>query len=315
MKPTKFGKQFAAFYEMALQLAVKAEADGVIVMVDQPTEWEHLVERSNGQRIIIAADGQEQMAGASEAGLPTIELDMDDSPMAERVTQALIEAVADEFVPAGSSVVAVYSGFELGKIDSVSFVRLHEHLGRLTSRDLQKIETHVPLDTLKTIVDLAVEIGREGREGKPVGTMLVVGDVRKVMMQSHEAVWDPVRGYNRKERNLHETRNRDAVKEIAQLDGAFVISADGTVEASCRIIDTSPVELTLTKGLGSRHWAAAAISKNTKAIAIVVSESNGTVRIFQDGEVILRIEPLRRPMRWRGFDSDAPQNEGGVKSS
>jgi len=25
------------------------------------------------------------------------------------------------------------------------------------------------LDTLKTVVDIAVEIGREGREGKPIG--------------------------------------------------------------------------------------------------------------------------------------------------
>jgi len=306
MKPVKFGKQFATFYDMALDLHNKSEADGLIVMLEGPTDWEKLKERADGATIIVAADTIEQLEGAEDAGLYPIILDMPDAPVFERLTQTLIEGVADEFLPPGSSVVAVYGGFEPGKIDSVSFVRLHEHLGRLTSRDLQKIETQVPLDTLKTVVDLAVEIGREGREGKPVGTMFVVGDIRRAMAQSHEAVWDPVKGYNRKDRNLHESRNRDAVKEIAQLDGAFIISADGTVEGSCRIIDTAPVELTLTKGLGSRHWAAAAISKNTKSIAIVVSESNGSVRLFQDGEVILRIEPLRRPMRWRGFDSETP---------
>ena len=80
----------------------------------------------------------------------------------------------------------------------------------------------------------------------------------------------------------------------------FVVSADGTVEASARIIDTPQVELTMTKGLGSRHFAGAAISKNTKAIAVVVSQSSGTVRIFQDGEVVLRIEPLQRTaMKWK----------------
>ena len=60
--------------------------------------------------------------------------------------------------------------------------------------------------------------------------------------------------------------------------------------------------MTLSKGLGARHWAAAAISRATKAVAVAVSESNGTVRVFQDGEVVLRIEPFRRPMKWKDLE-------------
>jgi len=309
MKPQRYTKQFSTFYNQAVEVAKLAEADALVIMVDGPSDWEKLNTKANGQKVIVAGDTPEHLDGAKEAGLLPIALQMPGAPVYERLTQTLIEAVADEFIVPNSSVVAVYSCFEPGKIDSLSFVRLHEHLGRLTARDLQSIETQVPLDTLKTVVDMAVEIGREGREGKPVGTMMVVGDTRKALAQSHEAVWDPVKGYNRKDRNLNEPKNRDAVKEIAQLDGAFIISVDGTVEATCRIIDTAPVELTMTKGLGSRHFAAAAISKNTKAIAIVVSESNGTVRLFQNGEVILRIEPFRRPMKIRGFDSEGPDSE------
>ena len=79
-----------------------------------------------------------------------------------------------------------------------------------------------------------------------------------------------------------------------RLDGAFIVSADGTVEKACQLIDAGHASLTLSKGLGSRHWAAAAISKITAAVAVAVSQSNGTVRLFQNGEVILRIEPFRR---------------------
>ena len=122
------------------------------------------------------------------------------------------------------------------------------------------------------------------------------------------AGFDFARGYTRKERSLHDAKVREGIKEIAQLDGAFVVAADATVEASCQIIDTARVDLTMTTGLGARHFAAAAISRNTKAIAIVVSESNGTVRIFQNGEVMLRIEPMRRPMKWKGFSPDADPN-------
>ena len=231
-------------------------------------------------------------------------------PVIAGLTQALLESIAKEILEPNSEVVAVYSGFEADVMDSISFIRLDEHLGRLTARDLRQIETSVPLETLKVVVDLAVEIGREGREGKPVGTMFVVGDTRKVISLSHPAGYDPVRGYGRKERSLPDPRVREAIKEVAPLDGAFIVAPDGTVEKACQIVDADHVNLTLSKGLGSRHWAAAAISKSTNAIAVVVSESNGTVRLFKDGEVILRIEPFRRAMKWKDFEYEPPSQAG-----
>ncbi|HID78373.1 MAG TPA: hypothetical protein EYP56_20580, partial [Planctomycetaceae bacterium] len=218
--------------------------------------------------------------------------------------------VADDLLSPGASVVAVYSGFDAELVDSVSVIHLSEHLERLTARELRQLETRVPLDTLRVVVDLAVEIGREGREGQSVGTMFVVGDTRKVMAYSPPAGFDPVRGYSRRERNLTDPRVREGIKEIAQLDGAIIVSADGTVEAACRILDAPATTITLSKGLGARHWAAAAITRATKAVAVTVSESNGTVRIFQNGEVMLRIEPIhRRAMIWRGFEFEPPSAE------
>jgi DNA integrity scanning protein DisA with diadenylate cyclase activity len=188
----------------------------------------------------------------------------------------------------------------------LSVIHLVEHLARLTARDLQRLETQVPLETLRLVVDLAVEIGREGREGKPVGTLFVVGNHRKVLAMSHEAVHDSFRGYSRNERLIRNPRVRESIKEIAQLDGAFVISADGVVQAAGRILDAAAEGLTLSKGLGARHWAAAAISKATNAVAIAVSESTGTVRIFQHGIVVLRVEPMDRAMKWYDLETEPP---------
>jgi DNA integrity scanning protein DisA with diadenylate cyclase activity len=185
-------------------------------------------------------------------------------------------------------------------------VPLDEHLGRLTPRDFRQLETTEPIETLKGVVDVAVEIGREGREGKPVGTMFVVGDTRKVLTLCHSSGFDPVKGYKRDERNLNDHRVREAIKEIAQLDGAFVVATDGTVEKSCQIVETTHSDMTsVSAGLGARHWSAAAISKETNAIAVVVSESNGTVRLFLNGVVVLRIEPYRRPMKWKDVQHGA----------
>jgi len=310
MTPLRLTEQFKGLLQMAFGLTEVVGAEAVLLLAEGPADWPRVAKLAEGKPLVVAADVEHYLQGAREAGLPSILLDMPDSPVYEQLTQALLEAVADDILAPGASVVALYSGFEAGQIDSVSLIDLGEHLDRLTGRDLRQLETRVPLDTLKIVVDLAVEIGRAGREGHAVGTMFVVGDSRKVLACSRPAGFDPVKGYSRKERNLDDPRVREGIKEIAQMDGAIIVSADNIVEATCRYIDSPAANITLSKGLGARHWAAAAISRATKAVAVTVSQSNGTVRIFQNGEVMLRIEPIhRRPMVWKEFESELPGAE------
>lgn len=309
MKATRFTEQFLSFFDLAVKLSHGVEADALMLLLEGPCDWERLKLLAGEQKLLIAADVPAQIEGAADQGLQTVLLNSPDAPVHEKLTQAMLESVADDILSSGARVVAIYSGFEPGVIDSISVIHLGEHLGQLTARDLRQLETRVPLDTLKTVVDMAVEIGREGREGKPVGTLFVVGDARRVMHHSHPAGFDPVKGYNRKERNLDDPRVREGIKEISGLDGAIIVSGDGVVEAAARYLDASAADITLTKGLGARHWAAAAISRATNAVAVAVSETSGTVRIFQNGQVVLRIEPFRRPMKWKDFEYEPPTAE------
>lgn len=306
MKPQKFTKQFATIYGLAVQICTSGEADAILVMLDGPSDWSQLKQRGGTAKILVVADRAEELSGARDEGIEPVVVEMEGAPVFHKMEQALLESVAQDLLQPNAEVVAVYSGFEPGSIDSISYIRLAEHLGRLTARDLRKLETSVPLETLKLVLDIALEIGREGREGNPVGTMFIVGDSRRVMNHCHPAGFDPVKGYSRKERNLQDPRVREAIKEIAPLDGAFIVAADGTVERSCQLVDALHASLTLSKGLGSRHWAGAAISKNTKAISVVVSQSSGTVRLFQNGEVVLRAEPFQRAMKWKDFEYEPP---------
>ncbi len=303
---SKFTEHLQAFCEIAIRLAQHEDADALLFLLESALDWKKLREITGKQHVLLASDHQEHLVGAEDFDFDTVLLNIPDSPVYERLTQALLESVADDLLTPGACVVALYSGFEVDTIDSVSVINLDEHLGRLTVHDLRQLETRVPLDTLKTTVDLAVDIGREGREGKPVGTLFVVGDHRKVLKHCHPLGFDPVRGYSVEERRLEDSKVRESVKEIAQLDGAFIVSSDGTIVAACQYISAPAAEITLSKGLGARHWAAAAISRATGAVAITVSESNGTVRLFQNGEVMLRIEPFRRAMKWKDFEYDPP---------
>ena len=288
----------------AVAVAAGEEASAVVMLAERAVNFRDIQTRLGTTRLIVASDRPEVIEAADKDDINHVPLLEEPETRQLQLVSALLEAIADELLKSGDTIIALYAAFEREEIDTVSVIDLSEHLTKLTSRDLQRLETTVPLETLRQVVNLAVDIGKEGREGKPVGALFVVGNHRKVLAQSHEQIHDPFRGYPRKERSLRQARVRESVKELAQIDGAFVIAADGHVEAAGRILDAPAEGLTLSKGLGARHWAAAAISKTTQAIAIAVSESSGTVRIFKDGMVVLRIEPIDRAMKWSGQEQE-----------
>jgi diadenylate cyclase len=145
-------------------------------------------------------------------------------------------------------------------------------------------------DTLREIIILAVEIAREGREGRRIGTMFVVADSQEVIKHSRNLILDPLYGHPDELKRVTDPDMRETVKELAQLDGAFVVSDEGIVISACRYLDAFSEGINLPLGLGSRHMAAASITKQTKSVAVVVSESS-VVRVIDDGEIVSEIIP------------------------
>jgi diadenylate cyclase len=144
--------------------------------------------------------------------------------------------------------------------------------------------------TLRRVVNLAVEIAREGREGRKIGTLFVVGDSGAVLGRSRPMILDPLYGHPNESKHVEDPNVRETLKELAQLDGAFVVSDEGMVLSAARYIDAASDHLELPLGLGSRHVAAASVSSRTDAVAVAVSESS-TVRMFDDGELVAEIVP------------------------
>ena len=144
--------------------------------------------------------------------------------------------------------------------------------------------------TLERVVLLAIELAREGREGRKVGTLFTIGDVTTVLDNSRPLILDPLYGHPEEVKSIFSANMRETVKELSQLDGAFVITDGGVVRSACRYLSASSQGIDLPLGLGSRHMAAASISKRTDAVAIALSESS-MVRIFDDGELVSEIVP------------------------
>ena len=159
---------------------------------------------------------------------------------------------------------------------------------------------------LESMIGLAVEIAREGREGRRVGTLFMLGDEDAVLARSRPLILDPLLGHPESARHIANLNLRGTIKELAQLDGGFVVSRDGIVLSACRYLDAAAALGDVPLGLGSRHIAAANMSAVTKAVGIVVSESS-VVRLFCHGQLVGEIIPELWMM------DHAPHIRGAVK--
>lgn len=143
-------------------------------------------------------------------------------------------------------------------------------------------------DVVKEVLEIAVELGKKGREGLPVGSTFIIGDAGEVMNRSTQITYNPFQGSLV---NIRDDIVRSMIKEYSRLDGAFIISGKGKILAAARFLECGKKGIKMPKGLGARHMAAAWITKNTDSIAVVLSESDNMIRIFWEGDLIGELDP------------------------
>ena len=199
-------------------------------------------------------------------------------------------ALSKEMIKAGDSIVFAVGQPESGMLDMLHIVDTGKESEIISGKGLANIAGALRPELFQAVLNLSIELAVKGREGKPVGTIFVVGDHEKVLQLSKQMIMNPFKGYDETERNILVASLKETIREFSAMDGAFVVSDDGTLLTSGRYLGAAMEESQVLRGLGSRHIAAAGITSLTKAIAFVISESSGDVRIFKDGKIIMHIE-------------------------
>ncbi len=211
-----------------------------------------------------------------------------------RVSQmkiAVIKGMAEGLFGRGDRLICLTGIQRLGYMDSVFVIDVDHEFEILTTEDITDFFQAVRPEVFDTVLNIALELASQGREGRPVGTIFVIGDHEKVLQLSRQMIINPFLGYAEEERNVMDRELRETIKEFSALDGAFVIRDDGVLMTAGRHLNVALESgREFPKGLGSRHIVAAGITNVTEAIAIVVSESTGTVRIFRKGKIFVDIE-------------------------
>lgn len=138
-------------------------------------------------------------------------------------------------------------------------------------------------------IQIAHELATEGREGKPVGSLFVLGDYEAVAGFCQQLVINPFRCYPEEERNILDPGLEETIKEYSRIDGAFVVRGDGVIVSAGTYLRTEVPFYGVGSGLGARHAAAATISKVTRAVCVAISESTKRISLFRGGERVMVI--------------------------
>ncbi|MDR5657523.1 MAG: diadenylate cyclase DacZ [Halobacteriota archaeon] len=254
-----------------------ADIDAIFLFSPTPSEYE---EAQSLEEIPVVAVGTENDVDAAVYVDVPLEFDR----VRDYIKFALEGATDQEIVEPGDEVAAVLSLFS-DERDMVARVRVQS--GTHGIYDLFT-ESRADADVIRDTFDVAIELGKKGQKGKPVGALFVVGDAGNVMNKSRPLSYNP---FEKSHVHVGDPIVNVMLKEFSRLDGAFVISDSGKIVSAYRYLEPSAEGVDIPKGLGARHMAAGAITRDTGAVAVVLSESDGMVRAFKGGDLILELDP------------------------
>lgn len=213
---------------------------------------------------------------------------------AGQIKVAVLVGASQGLIAQGDRIVCVTGLDRSGTIDTVIVLDLGHELEMFGGATAEPLPSGIEPAVFQRLLTLASELGLEGREGRPVGTLFVLGDHDAVFAQSRQLVMNPFQGYPEDERNVMDPRLEETIKEFSAIDGAFIVRGDGVLLSAGRyLVPVARLDEPLPQGLGTRHEAAAAVTVATEALALCVSQSTGTVSIFRRGLLMADIQKPR----------------------
>src|SRR3982075_863805 len=295
MADARFDKEFL---RSILSLAASPEVDALLYVSDVPIAPQDLRGRRVKKKIVYAVTEERLSEQLRKRGYTCVTVPPYDYSRVEKVKVALVAAMTANVLADGENVLCLTGRSGARMPDTLIRLQIGRGFEEKGAIDTIGLGAEFSSQVVEALVSLAMAIGHEGFEGHPIGTIFVLGDSTAVMEQSKQLTINPFQGMSEADRNVLDPNIREALKNFAVLDGAFVIREDGVVLAAGRYLQSSAasdrkgVELPL--GLGARHAAAAAVTVETRAISISVSQSSGTVRVFKDGDPVLELQQVAR---------------------
>jgi diadenylate cyclase len=287
----------AALLDQVVPLCKATQADAIFVYAGALDGAKLVLPDDLGCRVVYVTRTRTEEQAQKERGTTYVRVPRVPLTRMGQIKLALFIGLSRGLVHRGDVIVCLCGMSGSHSIDTMVVSEVGRELEILASgEDPTELLSHARPEVIERVVDIATALGREGREGKPIGTAFVIGDSENVLQNSRQMILNPFHGYSEQERNVLDPALEETIKELAMLDGAFVIRGDGIVESCGTLLEVgSHDEHELPRGLGARHHAAAGITAITRAISVTVSQSTGAVTVFHSGHIITEITETRGP--------------------
>lgn len=285
------GKFDREFLRNALALTARSEVDRLLLVSDHPLSPNEIRGRPIKRKLVYAVTNEALASQLKARKYTAVVIPPYEYTRVEKIKVAMVACQSAGLVRDGHTILAVAGPGQDRVMDTIIKVTIgsNEDPDEKIRLDALGLPPEFSSQVVDSLIHTAMDIGAEGYEGHAVGTIIVVGDATAVMEKSRQLILNPFQGISEAERNALDPPIRDAIKTFAALDGAFVVRENGVVLSAGRYLLTMSRDVKLPMGLGARHSAAASITSESKAIAVTVSQTTGTVRVFKQGEIVLEL--------------------------
>jgi DNA integrity scanning protein DisA with diadenylate cyclase activity len=286
--------------KQAISMAKKIGADAILFYMDSTKDLKPLSHIESDLKIILLTKRKECMEKSS--ALPVHAIMIPDVQLSRTgyIKIGFLSAISKGLLKNGDVIVSVGGVPEQGYMDTIMLVEIGLESQLFSEAAITSFPPGIRSEVFESLLAFVLELANQGREGKPVGAIFVLGDHEKVLSLSSQLVFNPFHGHPEESLNINEPQMRESLKEFSSIDGAFVIREDGVVLAAGRYLNVGYHGDALPQGLGTRHAAAAAITQVTDSLSLTISESTGKVTVFRRGKILTEIEKAAPPATQRG---------------
>jgi DNA integrity scanning protein DisA with diadenylate cyclase activity len=274
----------------ACRIATEIEAKALLLYADAAEDLPIAEEPKVCFNVILVTKGNEEIPAKFKDCGTRIQVPNVNLTRVGQIKIAITKGIAMGLFHQGDKLVCLSGIPKFGYIDSIFVIDVGKEFEILVSGNIGDISEGVYPEVFGAVLNLAIELAAQGREGRKVGTIFVLGDHEKVMQLSRQMIINPFMGYTDEQRNILSPELKETIKEFSAIDGSFIVKDNGTIVTAGRHLNAALEGKDFPQGLGSRHIAAAGITGITKAIAIVLSESTGNVSVFKNGKIFVSIE-------------------------
>jgi diadenylate cyclase len=276
--------------DYALEMANKIAARAVFIAADLLPQMRPLDASKRPFDIYVVASDTDHLVLPDVNACKLLKVPSIPVGRVGKIKVAMVMAASRNLLSVGDRVVCVSGLPQAGMLDTIIVMQVGTETEVMTTSEIGGFARQVKAGVFDTVLELALELANEGREGKPVGTIFVIGEPKALGQHVRQMVLNPFKGYTEKERQILDPAVRSTIKEFSTIDGAFIINRRGVVQSAGTYLEPRAVPADLPPGLGARHHASITAAV-PGAIAIAVSESTGEVRVFRHGVAVADIEP------------------------